>query len=979
MPNAVHDPAAPPVKSLALESKGGNSKLIEVFGSMSATFTRKFTQIFRRLLTALVPVFLLTGFSAAQFTPIVNNITSLCSPYSKTQPDCGYFPVFGPTGDPAVPLSESTAVQFTPKVGAKATEARVTVVQNAPGPGYPSTGSLTAAIFSDADGLPGTQIGKASATFSAPYCCNAATLTASFPEPVSLDAGVPYWLVVEAGAASTYVAWVVDGSEAVPVAQTLTSPSAQECGWCSYGSSALQFAVDSGTKPSPLTVVDPYLLTIPANDSLSVNAVVTAAAAGKATAKGIVADGTSAAIAVFKTASSSDVTFSATNGVTFAAYNPDFLTAVSSSSPTLVVSPKLIGSAYYALALVVSGTAPDAEHGADTVITAATTINKLKSTDTFSMLTLPTPVVLIHGLWGHLASLASTESYLKATAGFKSHPSLVTPICYSIYLGFDAEADTIPGHGTGCEVTSAQALSKYFSTTLYKQLDTDHYVGGRVDAVAHSMGGLAVRHFRAIAGYKSVRNRNLGAFRKVITLDTPEEGSALATYLDDTAYKRTLMDSNVFSAPYLLWTNVCPSGASTTVETCFYKNGFPLAYKGAALSTGAVASLIPGGRSIANAPSPDLFNTDGKWYAIASDFPDSDHPAALLRDVLNAFIAATYPSGQTPPNLSGLLGTNSNDVIVTVPSQTSTAVPAQTKQFKDLQHTPAPTEALLLPGFGSDSNNSVSDSAAVNGQVAYWLGLQTTAVPASQPAQEENLQPEEAGSSSLSAEAKASFAAPARLSVAAPDQSVGLGQPVRMHLTVSGADVARISVSERDIATGRELTNQSGEASVGSGMAKIDSKDDGTVTIEVTPLQLGRVSLRIGVLFADGGLAQKEFEINIVPSARGLRRFDLNRGFQALALVLEGDEEDRQAYLVPEVQYDALRYPVYLDSSEQLNLTVDQPEDDPVISVNPNGLIHALRPGTAVVTGDFDGMKDSIQVDVYTREGAPAGYRRADE
>jgi hypothetical protein len=34
MPNAVHDPAAPPVKSLALESKGGNSKLIEVFGSI---------------------------------------------------------------------------------------------------------------------------------------------------------------------------------------------------------------------------------------------------------------------------------------------------------------------------------------------------------------------------------------------------------------------------------------------------------------------------------------------------------------------------------------------------------------------------------------------------------------------------------------------------------------------------------------------------------------------------------------------------------------------------------------------------------------------------------------------------------------------------------------------------------------------------------------------------------------------------------
>ena len=216
---------------------------------------------------------------------------------------------------------------------------------------------------------------------------------------------------------------------------------------------------------SVLTVIDPYLLKTPANGDLTAAAVVTAAAGDKAEAKGIVADGTSAAIAVFKASSSKSVTLSATNGGKVAAYAPHFLTAVGAMNNKVVVTPSKIGSSYYALALVTSGVAPDAENGVDTVVRAqsagSTTITS------YSLVTLPTPVVLVHGLWGDQTSLASTEAYLKANASFKSNPSLVTAICYSVYLGFDAASDTLPAHGKGCEITSAQALSQYLSTTLY--------------------------------------------------------------------------------------------------------------------------------------------------------------------------------------------------------------------------------------------------------------------------------------------------------------------------------------------------------------------------------------------------------------------------------------------------------------------------------------------------------------------------------
>lgn len=723
------------------------------------------------------------------------------------------------------------------------------------------------------------------------------------------------------------------------------------------------------TTASPLTVVDPYLLKIPANGALTASAVVTAAAGGKATAKGIVADGTSAAIAVFKTSSSKSVTFSATNGGKVAAYAANFLTTVGAMTSKVVVTPAKIGSSYYALALVASGVAPDAEHGVDTVVHAQSAGST--AIVSYSLATLPTPVVLVHGLWGDQTSLASTESYLKANSSFKANPSLVTAICYSTYLNFDAATDTLPGHGTGCEMTSAQALSQYLSTALYKELDKNQWVGGRVDAVAHSMGGLAARHFTAVSGYKSTRNRMLGAFRNVITLDTPETGSALATYLDDTGYKRKLESTQ---EPDLeLWQGFCGS-STATVETCFDANGLPLSYPGTALSTGAVASLIPGGHNITSAPAADIFNTSyGKWYSIASDYKDGEFPPALLRDVLNTVIAATYASGQTAPTLTSILGTPDSDVIVSVPSQSATAIAAETKEFKNLQHTAAPSEAEFI--FVLDDNPSVADSAEVNGQVAYWLGLQSTPAAAKTGAVRFG-QPQQMNAESA---VRPRFLAPERLNAYVPQGPVALGRTLSIPLSFRGGKVAGVWAIQRSATTGHEFKNVFNDEEAVTGRARIVSQDASRVTIEVTPLQLGPLRLKIAVLFADGGLAVETYQLNAAPSASGAKSFELNGGFKSLALVLEDKEEDRQTFLTPQVEFDGLLYPVKLDGSDRLNVSVDQPLETPVIRVDAKGLVHALRPGTAVIIADFDGVKDSVTVDVYSKEDAPAGYRRGGE
>jgi hypothetical protein len=42
----------------------------------------------------------------------------------------------------------------------------------------------------------------------------------------------------------------------------------------------------------------------------------------------------------------------------------------------------------------------------------------------------------------------------------------------------------------------------------------------------------------------------------------------------------------------------------------------------------------------------------------------------------------------------------------------------------------------------------------------------------------------------------------------------------------------------------------------------------------------------------------------------------------------------------------------------------------------PNGLVHGLHPGRAKITAKFDGVEDSVIVNVYSKENAPVGFRR---
>jgi hypothetical protein len=216
-----------------------------------------------------------------------------------------------------------------------------------------------------------------------------------------------------------------------------------------------------------------------------------------------------------------------------------------------------------------------------------------------------------------------------------------------------------------------------------------------------------------------------------------------------------------------------------------------------------------------------------------------------------------------------------------------------------------------------------------------------------------------------------------RVSVSAPEGDAPLGSPVDIDVTFAPGQIADMHVAQfKPHGIVRGGIEQSQDT------FKIVREEGQTKTIEVVPMQLGSIDLYIGAVYADNASAQQTIKLNVVPSAKGLKKFSLNgwsdsKGWGVAVLVLEDEEKDRQLWLNPVVSYEKVKFPIRLNDSTQIKLSVEQNEDDPVIRVDPNGLVHALREGKAVIVGDFDGVIDRVKVTVYSKDDAPAGYRRA--
>jgi hypothetical protein len=221
------------------------------------------------------------------------------------------------------------------------------------------------------------------------------------------------------------------------------------------------------------------------------------------------------------------------------------------------------------------------------------------------------------------------------------------------------------------------------------------------------------------------------------------------------------------------------------------------------------------------------------------------------------------------------------------------------------------------------------------------------------------------------------FEADDRFTAEMPDGPVELAQLTEVPLHFTRTDIVSLSVEQSDgssVYDNLPADDHNENDRVGTGTLKVVRSNGRTKVVEIVPLQVGSISFEFTAVFADGGFAREKYSVNVAPASKGLKKFFLNSALPSLLIVLEPDDTDPHQELVPQLWYDGLEYPLTLKTCEGIRLTVEQPDDNPIVRVDGDGTVHGLRPGKAVITGDLDGVQDHVTVQVDDKDHTPAGY-----
>lgn len=535
-------------------------------------------------------------------------------------------------------------------------------------------------------------------------------------------------------------------------------------------------------------------------------------------------------------------------------------------------------------------------------------------------------------------------------------------LCYSKYFRFDAPIDPLSAGSTDpCEYTSRDAIASTISGLL-STLDSLKIVGSRVDVVAHSMGGLAARYYasKKKSYYGLLRNRTKGQFRKVITLDTPELGSQLAHFLDHHSDCRG-------DTSHFLWRFACGPGLLTTVAQCFAGLDKPLAAPGYDLNLGAVYSLYPNGTCGTTTPcpleNPKLSgpNIEGaNWHAISAIAPGN----SALEYVLNGLIAAIYGSNtstcgpQKAKDINHILGGPSgdpnNDAIVTHSSQLAGVQPHHSSEIPDLSHSGLPplVAAILgiVPGL---SNANVPESRDVWQWVCKWLSPIATCPPASAP---------QVSASKVSSANKNAVPMP-HIAIAHPSYvdrltlrmpaGLELGTPFDLAVNTGSDDLPELHVV------------QSSETGTQEALPAAISRVEGqTVYLSVTPQFFGTTRFQVSAAYRDGGVAVKDFTTNVNLPSRPPAQFHADT-FAVTAIRFDLDNPSLR--LQPWAIYPNIPGQVNLDT-RYVSYSIAPGVGPPVVSLDPNGVVHGLRTGTATFIARFGSLTDQVRVNVEAEQ-----------
>jgi hypothetical protein len=129
---------------------------------------------------------------------------------------------------------------------------------------------------------------------------------------------------------------------------------------------------------------------------------------------------------------------------------------------------------------------------------------------------MTTPVIMVHGLWGDPSTWKSLEARLNTGYLSSDEPELLKLLCFKTNYNVELQA-------SASLLVNSKYLRDDIKNMIY-HLDSAGVSCGKVDLVAHSMGGLVSR-------YCMMEYRYDKYVRKLITSNTPHSGSQAANFL----------------------------------------------------------------------------------------------------------------------------------------------------------------------------------------------------------------------------------------------------------------------------------------------------------------------------------------------------------------------------------------------------------------------------------------------------------------
>jgi hypothetical protein len=146
--------------------------------------------------------------------------------------------------------------------------------------------------------------------------------------------------------------------------------------------------------------------------------------------------------------------------------------------------------------------------------------------------------------------------------------------------------------------------------------------------------------------------------------------------------------------------------------------------------------------------------------------------------------------------------------------------------------------------------------------------------------------------------------------------------------------------------------------------ASISRVEGPTVYLSVTPKFFGTTRFQVSAAYRDGGVASKDFTANVNLPSGPPAQFHADT-FQVTAIRL--DLDNLSLRLQPWAIYANIPGRVYLDA-RYVSYSIAPGVGPPVVSLDPNGVVHGLRHGTTAIIGRFGSLTDQVRVNVEAEQ-----------